>query len=161
MPVRKYDYFRITICAVLVCAVMLIMFSLNNGVISDLIDKLKEKEDTPNMLWLVQHLAAAAPTLVAVAVMCVVYRDKEKYVPIYTQQEKLYVSLILAAMTAMMLVFVIVNDGKVDAKDGVVSLLEKTYTWFAAQILPLSVLIAYHSIRSGSERRELEEAGAE
>jgi hypothetical protein len=61
----------------------------------------------------------------------------------------------------MMLVFVMVNDGKVDAKDGVVSLLEKTYTWFAAQILPLSVLIAYHSIRSGSERRELEEAGAE
>ena len=88
-----------------------------------------------------------------------IYRDKQKYVPVYTQREKLYVSIILAVLTVVTLLFVFIDDGKVDANDGILSLLEKTYMWFAAQIIPLSVLIAYHSIRSESEKRELEEAG--
>lgn len=160
LPIRKYDYFKIAICAAVACAVMLIMYALNNSVIYDGLVKLEESKESPNLLWLAKHLAAAAPTLAAVLAMCVVYSNKEKYVPIYTQKEKLFVSLILAAMTVMMLIFVIITDGKVDSKDGVLTLFEKTYTWFAAQIIPLSVLIAYHSIRSGTERRELEESGA-
>ena len=160
IPARKYDYYRMSICALIVCLVMIGMFALNNEVFSSYIAELEEKKDSPNMLWLVEHFAAAIPTLAAVIAMCIVYRDKQKYVPIYTQREKLYISLILTAMTAMMLVYVIVTDGKVDSNDGVLTLFEKTYTWFAAQIIPLSVLIAYHSIRSGSEKRELEEAGS-
>ena len=72
----------------------------------------------------------------------------------------MYISLILVAVTVMMFIYVAVSDGKVDAKDGVQTLLEKTATWFAAQIIPLTVLVSYHAIRSGSEARELEEAEA-
>ena len=161
VPVRpRYDYFRIAICAALVSAVMIIMFSLNNDQFADLISKIKEKKDSPNLLWLVQHITAAIPTLAATITMCIVYRDKRRYVPIYTQKEKMYISLILVAVTVMMFIYVAVSDGKVDAKDGVQTLLEKTATWFAAQIIPLTVLVSYHAIRSGSEARELEEAEA-
>lgn len=159
MPARKYDYYRMCLGALIACLVMIGMFAINNEILIDYIAELEEKKDSPNLVWLVKHFAVSIPTLSVVIVMCAVYHDKQKYVPVYTQREKLYISLVVAALTIITLIFIIIDDGVVDAKDGTLSLLEKTYTWFAAQIVPLSVLIAYHTIRMGSEKRELEEAG--
>lgn len=159
VPTRpKYDYFRMGICAALVGLVMILVFNVHNDQFAELVNKISEKKDSPNLLWLVEHLIAVVPTFAAIITMCIVYRDKTRYVPIYTQREKFYISLILVAVTVLMLIYVVISDGKVDPKDGVKTLLEKTYTWFAAQIIPLTVLVSYHAFRSESEARELSEA---
>ena len=42
VPARKYDYYRMSICALIVCLVMIGMFALNNEVFSSYIAELEE-----------------------------------------------------------------------------------------------------------------------
>ena len=153
----KYDYFRMVVCAVLACAALLFAFSLHTETIPDVVEKLTKDHESPNLEWFFDHIAASIPVLFAVITMCIVYRDKSRYVPVYTQREKLFISLTLAIVTLIMFAYISFTDGEVKVGDEYESMLEKTATWFAAQIIPLVVLISYHSIRSGSEKAELEE----
>ena len=154
------DVIRLLICAALAIAMMIIMFNIYNDNVAEIIKKLQEKKDHENTIWFIQNVAAAIPVYASVIIMCIVYGNKEKYVPVQTQKEKLYVAIILACFTFMMFLFVQTTDGDIVRGDGVDSLLEKTATWFVAQILPLAVVISYHAVRMGSEKRELEEAEA-
>ena len=155
---NNVDLLKILICAVLASVMLVVMFSINNNQMTELIEETKAKEDSPNLVWFLEHVTATIPTYAAIIIMCIVYGNKEKYVPVKTQKEKLYVSIILAAFAFLMFMYVVITDGEVKVGDDVESLLEKTATWFVAQILPLSVLISYHAIRMGTEKRELEEA---
>ena len=152
----KTDFFRLMICAVLSCASIFVTFSLYKNQFTEKIAELTEKGDAPNAIWLLEHISAAIPVLVVALIMCIFYRGKDKYVPVHYQREKLYISLIAAAVTLIAFIFINVTDGAVDAKDEVKSLLESTYMWFAAQIIPFTVLISYHAVRMGSEKKELE-----
>lgn len=156
----KVDLFRLILCAVLVSVMMIIMFNIYKDNVAEKIQELTEKKDHENTIWFIKHVAASIPTWASAIVMCLVYSNKDRYVPVKTQKEKLYVAIILACVTVMMLVYVKVTDGVVNNADEVESLFEKTFTWFIAQILPLSVLISYHAVRMGSEKHELEEAEA-
>lgn len=156
----QIDLFRLLLCAALAAVIMIIMFNIYNNNIAETIKELQEKKDHDNTIWFIQHVGASIPTYASIIIMCIVYSDKKKYVPVQTQKEKLYISIILAGVTFLMFLYVKIIDGDIVRGDGVDSLLEKTVTWFVAQILPLSVVISYHAVRMGTEKRELEEAVA-
>ena len=154
------DIFRLLLCAVLASVMMVIMFNIYNDNVAEIIKELQEKKDHENTIWFIRNVAAAIPVYASVIIMSIVYGNKARYVPVQTQKEKLYVAIILACFTFMMFLYVKTVDGDIVRGDGVDSLLEKSATWFVAQILPLAVVISYHAIRMGSEKRELEEAEA-
>lgn len=152
----KTDFFRLIVCTVLSCASIFVTFALYKNQFAEIIAKLTEKGNAPNAIWLIEHFSAAIPVLVVALIMCFFYRGKDKYVPVYYQREKLIMALITAAVTLITFIFVRITDGAVDPKDEVTSLLESTYLWFAAQIIPFIVLISYHAVRMESEKKELE-----
>lgn len=154
----KYDWFKIGLCAVALCVLMVLMFNAYSKDVLDLISELSEDGKSPNRVWLVENLFPAIPVLVVAIVLTIFYADKQKYIPVATQREKLIISLVVALFTfAGLMVYVIMQgDGAVDAESGeaVKSMWEENAVWFFAQIIPFIILISYHAIRAESEEKE-------
>lgn len=140
------------------------LFYLHSGKVAEIIASLTEEEKYPNTIWLIEFLSAAIPILAAVIVMNIMYSDKKSYVPVYTQREKLVVSVVLAVfILGALLAYVFYQSRGGDITDEetgevIKSLWNRTYMWFFAQILPMLILISYHATRIVTEKRELVEA---
>ena len=161
---KKYDWLRIISTALLICALIFGLFYLHSGKVADIIESLTEEEKYPNTIWLIEFVSTALPILVIVIAMGISYSDKKSYVPVYTQKEKLLVSVIIAIFTFGVLLGYVLYQSRggetTDAETGDVikTLWDRTYMWFFAQILPMLILITYHSMRISAEKRELAEA---
>ncbi len=162
--IKKFDWLRFISTALLLCAVTFGLFYLHSGKVAEMIASLAAEEKYPNSIWLIEFVSTAMPVLVAVIVMNILYCDKKSYVPVYTQREKLWVSVILAAFifgALLAYVFYQSRGGEItDSETGEVikTLWDRTYMWFFAQVLPMIILISYHSIRISTEKREILEA---
>lgn len=160
---KKIDWLRLIATALLLCAVTFGLFYLHSGKVAEVIEALTAEEKYPNTIWLIEFTSSAVPILAAVILMNIMYSDKKSYVPVYTQIEKLVVSIVLVLFVFGALlgyVFYRSRGGEiVDAETGeaIKTLWDKTYMWFFAQILPLLILVSYHLIRIGSEKNELAE----
>jgi hypothetical protein len=152
----RVDLIRLLVCAALACVMMLIMFFIYKDNIAETIKELEAKKDHANTIWFIKNVGAAIPTYASIIVMCIAYGNKTRSSAAQIQREKLYVAIILAVFTFLMFTFVRIMDGNIAGGDGVESLLERTFSWFVAQILPLAVLISYHAVRLGTEERLLE-----
>ncbi len=165
--IRKFDWLRAISTALLVCAIVFGLFYIHSGKVADVIAFLEAELNTdkatkyPNTIWLIEFVSAAVPIFAAVIVMNIMYCDKKSYVPVYTQREKLVVSVTLAVFifgALLAYVFYQSRSGEItDPETGEVikTLWDRTYMWFFAQILPMIMLISYHSVRIGTEKREL------
>lgn len=155
----KYDWFKIGVCAVGLCALMVLMFHTYSTSVADLVKELSADGKSPNRVWLLENISAAIPVFVVAVALTVFYADKSKYVPVATQREKLIISLIVAAFTFIgILSYVLMNEGEtVDPESGkaIQTLWERTAVWFFAQIIPFIVLVSYHAIRAESEEKEI------
>ena len=163
---KKIDWLRLIATTLLLCAVTFGLFYLHSGKVAEVIEALTAEEKYPNTIWLIEFTSSAIPILAAVILMNIMYSDKKSYVPVYTQIEKLVVSIVLVLFVFGALlgyVFYRSRGGEiVDAETGeaIKTLWDKTYMWFFAQILPLLILVSYHLIRIGSEKNELAEMAA-
>lgn len=164
LKTRKFDWLRTISTALLLCAIVFGLFYLHSGKVAEIIASLTEEEKYPNTIWLIEFLSAAIPILAAVIVMNIMYSDKKSYVPVYTQREKLVVSVVLAVfILGALLAYVFYQSRGGDITDEetgevIKSLWNRTYMWFFAQILPMLILISYHATRIVTEKRELVEA---
>lgn len=164
--IRRFDWLRAISTALLLCAIVFGLFYLHSGKVAEVIASLTEEEKYPNTIWLIEFVSAAVPILVAVIVMNIMYCDKKSYVPIYTQREKLLVSVTLAVFVfGALLAYVFYQSRGGDVTDPetgevIKTLWNRTYMWFFAQILPIIILISYHAMRIGTEKREILESEA-
>ena len=109
----KYDWFKIIICAVALCVLMVLMFNVYKGDVADNIKELTAENKTPNLVWLIEHVSAAMPVFMVAVVLSIFYFEKSKYVPVVTQREKLIVCLTVAVFTFVgLLGYVLMNSGE-------------------------------------------------
>ena len=161
----KYDWFKIMLCAIALGALMVLAFNAYSTDILDTVASLSEDEKSPNLIWVIENLSMVMPGIVFASVLTLFYADKQKYIPVVTQREKLIVALIVAAVVFIgILGYVLVNSGEqVDPESGEVikSLWDKTAVLFLSQILPFIIIISYHAIRAESEEKELPSESSE
>ena len=160
---NRFDYLRAIAAALLLCALVFALYYIHSTTVSDIIAKLTEEDKYPNSIWFIEFLSSAIPIIAVIIVMNIMYSDKKSYVPIYTQIEKLAVTLFLTAFIFIALLSYVLyksRGGDVvdpETEEVVKSLWNNTYMWFFAQVLPMMILIYYHVARIGAEKREVAE----
>lgn len=180
---KKINLLKTAIAAVSLCITAAVTFYLRANVAEMLILKCEEKGKMENMIWCIEHLFAIIPAFAIIGVLSLIYYNREKYVPVITQREKLIAVLLCALFlfgAIMPYAFAaeftlelesteaeLETDAEEDAEgedakeEEEVRIIDKTVNWFAVQILPLAILAAYHGARIETEKRELAEAEAE
>lgn len=161
---KKLDKLKITFCTVALCLLTILIFYIYADKIPYLIEKISEKGSVPNVIWVIEHVAVIMPVVVLAIALSIFYGNKDRYVPVNSQREKLYISLLTAIFVyAVMLPYVyftsksgeIVDTETLEAAD---TLWDSTYKWFFVQIIPFLIMIFYHAIRADSEKTEQENA---
>ena len=154
---------RMLIAALLLCAVLALLFYLRVDLAEELIEKCEEKEGMDNMIWLIRHLSAFIPSIAMIVVLTLFYSNKEKYVPIKTQNEKLIAVLLAAIFFFAVLVpiasswvipAVVVDEEVIEEET---TLLNIAVNWFFVQIVPFIIMLTYHYARGESEKKALEQ----
>ncbi len=156
---KKIDWIRMVVCTAVLFLVLGMLFSFYEGKGADIISELSADGKSPNLVWLAEHVFAAIPVLVLIIISELFFLDKSRYVPIYTQVEKLVIFSAAAIFTyGILLVGVIAASPEtIDPETGeaIKTLWDRTNSWFFAQILPFLIVISYHVIRIGTEKAEL------
>lgn len=158
----KHDSFHIAICIAVACILMVVAFYLYCEKVPEIIEKLTKEGKYENLKWLFEHIAAFFPVPAVALIIAVFYSNRAKYVPVYRRKEQVFIACIVAAFTyTAMLGYVLLKKGEVSAEEveEVETLWDIGAEWFFAQIIPFCVLIGYHSVRVGSEEKELQENG--
>lgn len=166
---KKLDISRIAFCTLILCVVMIILLALYANQVQDLLLKVDEKGEgkVPNLLWLLERLAIGVPVVILAVVLTALYHNKDSYVPVKSQKEQLWVSILTTLFTyGVMMVFVLIRSKSGEVPDAEIieetqTLWDITYKWFFVQMIPLFILIAYHGIRAGTEEKELAENSEE
>ena len=160
----KHDTFQIVMCIVVACVLLVISFYLYCERIPEFVQKLTDEGKYTNLKWLLDHAAAIFPVPLVALVIAVFYSNREKYELVHSRKEQVFIACVVAAFTyTAMLGYVLLKKGEVSAEEveEVETLWDIGAEWFFAQIIPFCVLIAYHSVRVGSEEKELQENGDE
>ena len=153
---KRIDWLRVALCTVVLCILVVVLFSLYEGKGAEIISELSADGKSPNLVWLFKHVFAAIPVLVMVVASEFFYMGKEKYRPVCTHTEKV---MIFGAVTlfvyALMLPSVIIASPETvdsETNEAIKTLWDRTHVWFFAQILPLLIVIIYHVFRIESEK---------
>ena len=157
----KHDLFKIILSIGISCVLMVICFSFYCEKLPEIVQKLNEKGDYANVIWLVEHVVAAIPVFFVALTICLFYSNREKYVAVHSRKEQLFISCVVAAFVYVaMLGCVLLQKGEivVEGTEEVKTLWDIGAMWFFAQIIPFLVLIGYHSVRVESEEKELLES---
>ncbi len=154
----KESVIRIIIFSLLLCILLALVFNLHADKLIPKLDAMEEEGKEPNLLWLFKHVSLALPTVAILAFFGVCYLNKEKYIPVVSQREQFIIMLVGIAFIYVVLLLYAKGTPIFDAEteEQIGTLLGSTYLWFGAQIIPTVIIAAYHAIRSGSEKRELE-----
>lgn len=156
----KPDLFKIVMCAAALCVVMIILLDVYAYRLEAILAKIREK-GMPNMEWVVEHLGLFLPVAVLVGVLAILYCRKDRYIPVISQREQFYISLITMAFTYLcMLPYAVISskngvEPDPELTEEVKTLWELSATWFFFQFIPLVIMVSYHAIRAGSEEKEL------
>ncbi|MBE6684354.1 MAG: hypothetical protein E7592_01730 [Ruminococcaceae bacterium] len=157
----KHDSFQIAMCIAVACILTVVAFSLYCERVPEIVKKLTDDGKYTNLKWLLEHAASFFPVPLVALVITVFYSNHEKYVPVHSRKEQVFIACAVAVFTyTVMLGYVLVKHGEASGEE-VETLWDIGAKWFFAQIIPFCVLIAYHSARVGSEEKELQENGDE
>ena len=157
----RHDSFRITMWIVVACIVVADAFYTHCRIVPRIVEKLTEKGDYKNVIWIVEHLTLVIPVPLVAAVISIFYSNKKTCVPVHSRKERVFIAWMVAIFVFVVILgFVLLNKDKamgeaVDEK--VKTLWDISAEWFFMQIIPFAVLISYHSIRVDGEERELSE----
>ena len=154
----KHDSFQIAMCIVLACALMVVAFYIYCEKLPEMVEKLNEKEESPNIIWVLEHVSAFLPVPLVALIIAAFYSNKAKYVPVHSRKEQVFIACIVAVFVyTAMLGYVLLKKGEVSAEEveEIETLWDIGAEWFFAQIIPFAVIIGYHSVRVGSEEKEL------
>lgn len=157
----RHDSFQIIMCIVVACILTVAAFHVHCKIAPRIVEKLAEKGDYKNLIWMVEHIAAFLPMPFVAATMAIFYSNKKNYVPVHSRKEQVFIAWMVAIFVFVVILgFVLLNKDKamgeaVDEK--VKTLWDISAEWFFAQIIPFAILISYHSVRVGSEENELAE----
>ena len=154
----KETVIRIIIFSILLCAIFALLFNIYADKLVPKLDAMEKEGEEPNLLWLFEHLSLALPTVAILAFFGICYMNKDKHIPIVTHNEQFIIMLvgIVFVFVALLLYAKSTPVFDVETEEQVGSVLDGTYLWFGAQIIPMFIIAAYHKVRSGSEKKELE-----
>ena len=152
----RHDSFRITMCIVVACIVVADAFYTHCRIVPRIVEKLTEKGDYKNVIWIVEHLTLFIPVPLVAAVISIFYSNKKTCVPVHSRKERVFIAWMVAVFVyVFVLGYVLLNKG--ETAEEIKSLWDVGAEWFFMQIIPFAVLISYHSIRVDGEERELSE----
>ena len=152
----RHDSFRITMCIVVACIVVADAFYTHCRIVPRIVEKLTEKGDYKNVIWIVEHLTLFIPVPLVAAVISIFYSNKKTCVPVHSRKERVFIAWMIAVFVyVFVLGYVLLNKG--ETAEEIKSLWDVGAEWFFMQIIPFAVLISYHSIRVDGEERELSE----
>ena len=154
---KKINWLRYGICSGVLCLLAVLLFSLYKDKALGIITDLSADGKMPNLVWLAENVFVAVPVWILVIVSEFFYFNKEKYVPVYTQIEKLLIFSTAAAFTFFLMLPAVryASQGGIETEEVIETLWDKTYMWFFAQIIPYIIIIVYHAARIGTEKKEL------
>lgn len=156
----RHDSFRITMCIVVACIVVADAFYTHCRIVPRIVEKLTEKGDYKNVIWIVEHLTLFIPVPLVAAVISIFYSNKKTCVPVHSRKERVFIAWMIAVFVyVFVLGYVLLNKG--ETAEEIKSLWDVGAEWFFMQIIPFAVLISYHSIRVDGEERELSESNDE
>jgi hypothetical protein len=151
---KKIYWLRMIFCSITLPAVLALFYGVYVGKILDFMTYLTEKE-MPNIAWVVENLFAVLPAFLILFTVEVFYLNKNKYVQVYTQIEKLVAITLGAVAVFCVLIPLAVNSTPIEIVNGDVTelktLWDRTYEWFFAQIIPFLILLSYHVFRVVTE----------
>lgn len=160
----KHDSFQIAMCIAVACVLLVAALYLYCERVPEMIEKLTKEGKYENLKWLLEHLVAFFPVPLVALVIAVFYSNQAKYVPVHSRKEQVFIACVVAAFTyTVMLGYVLLKKGEVSGEEveEIETLWDISAEWFFAQIIPFAVLIGYHSVRVGSEEKELLQTGDE
>ena len=149
-----FSILRILVVSVLMCAVLTGIFYLYSRFIPEALDSLHEEGNMDNTIWAVEYFTPMLTILIVVAALYLVYKPMRRIPISLVQTEKGYIWLVIAVFTYAVILPYVLNrsigcfDPVPEGEQNVLSLLEKTATWFIIQIIPLMLAVAYHFTRA-------------
>lgn len=162
---KTNDLIKITLCTIGLCAAMLILIFLHDNALPEIIESIEDKGKMEETVWAVERLAYLPPSIVTVVTLYFAYSNKKSYVPVTTQRQKaLIVAILMAFLYGILFSGIILGrtlalNIEAFANDfgDFIDMYESLAPWFLVQLIPFSIILAYHLIRSSSEGREMSE----
>ena len=160
----KFNILRFAIISVLLGAVMVASFWFYGEDFAAVLKRLDESNnDMTNMTWVVKHLGNLLPGIAIVIFQAIVYSFVDNKVVAHKEQ-KWQALLLLILVYGGILPYAIKQT-----EAGVISSIESSSLWFCTQLIPLIILMVYHSQRGNilaeepleKESEESEEAAEE
>ena len=166
---KKLDISRIAFCTLILCVAAIALLAIYANQVQDLLVKISEKGEgkVPNLIWFLERIALGAPVIILCGILTALYSNRENYVPVKSQREMFWVSVLTAVFTyAVMMTFVKLRSRGVEVPEGeeleeIKTLWDITYKWFFVQVIPFLIMITYHGVRADSEEKELKELADE
>lgn len=138
---------RIVLCAIGLCVLMAIMFSLFKNNVPNKLAEFEKKGNMEHTSWFVKYGSCLPPVIILVGVLTACY-PKSCYVPVKTQRDKAIIIAIVSVFTYAVLY---------TSAKGDVTIYDDCVGWFFAQAIPLLIVFSYHLIRASTEKKELAE----
>ena len=157
----KFNILRFAIISVLLGAVMVASFWFYGDEFAAVLKRLDDSNnDMTNMTWVVKHLGNLLPGIAIVIFQAIAYSFVDNKVVAHKEQ-KWQALLLLILVYGGILPYAIKQT-----EAGVISSIESSSLWFCTQLIPLIILMVYHSQRGNilaeaGENKETEEAEKE
>ncbi len=145
--------------SLVLCFLMCICLGSYLRFVPDIVQLLAEKKKMGNTIWVVEYGSLMLSAVLIPTVLTLLYRIG-RYVPVSTQTDKaIIVSLVFVFTYFVMFasIFVKSEGWMLYNSDISETVLGKSFSWFAVQLLPLLIAFAYHITKASSEKKELEE----
>lgn len=154
---------KITLSTIGLCVAMLILIILQCNAMPWIIETIEAEGEMKETVWVVEHFAYLPPAIITVVTLYFVFYSKKSYVPAVTQRQKaLVVAILMVFMYGVLFLGIVAgrtlaSTFDVFARDlsDFVDMFEMLTPWFLIQLVPFSIILAYHLIRASSEKKEL------
>lgn len=152
----KINLLRFAFISVVLCVVMVVSFSFYGDGFAGIMQKINESSnDMTNMKWVANHLGNLVPGIAIIIFQAVAYCFVEDKASAHKEQ-KWQALILLVLVYAVLLPYAI---GQTEA--GVISSIESSSLWFCTQLIPLIIIMTYHSQRCNFLYAEAKKAALE
>jgi hypothetical protein len=156
---------KTTLCAIGLCVAMVALAALYDNVMPNIIGAIENNGEAKETVWAVERLAYLPPSIITVLTLYFVYCNKKSYVPVTTQRQKaLVVAIVMAFVYGIMFSGIVVGrmlalnfEAFAEGLEDFVDMYDTLVPWLLIQVIPFSIILAYHLVRASSEQKELEQ----
>ena len=152
----KINIVRFAFISLLLCVVMVASFSFYGDGFASIMQKIDEsKNDMTNMTWVAKHLGNLVPGIAIIIFQAVAYYFVDDKASAHKEQK-------WQALILLVLVYAVILPYAINSTEGgVISSIESSSLWFGTQLIPLIIIMAYHSQRSHVLYEEAKKAALE